>query len=157
MALNPKPRTTLPSTAGQDEQASPAMIDGIRVPIESEAHILAARQQARALAAELGFWSVEQTFIAMAISEVALNIVQYAGKGEIRLGRAEKNGTPGILIVASDRGPGMSDVQLALQEGYSTSGGAGLGLAGAKRLMDEFDIVSEAGKGTTITMKKWVR
>jgi serine/threonine-protein kinase RsbT len=133
------------------------MTVGIRVPINSEAEILVARQQGRLLAAEMGFWSVEQTFIAMAISEVALNIVQYAGKGEIFMEAAERNGTQGIVIVARDEGPGIPDVGLAMQEGYSSRGGAGLGLAGAKRLMDEFDIVSEVGKGTTVTMKKWVR
>lgn len=133
------------------------MTDGVRVPIASEADILAARQQGRLLATELGFWSVEQTFIAMAISEVALNIIQYARKGEIILNTAQKTGTRGIVIVAHDAGPGIPDVELAMQEGYSTSGGAGLGLAGAKRLMDEFDIVSEVGKGTTVTMKKWVQ
>lgn len=133
------------------------MTDKIRVPIDSESQILVARQQARLLAAELGFWSVEQSFIAMAISEVALNILQYAGKGEVVLSKTQKNGGQGILIEARDDGPGIPDVELAMQEGYSTSGGAGLGLAGAKRLMDEFDIVSEVGKGTTVTMKKWVR
>lgn len=133
------------------------MTDRIRVPIDSESQILIARQQARLLAAELGFWSVEQSFIAMAISEVALNILQYAGKGEVVLSKTQKNGGQGILIEARDDGPGIPDVELAMQEGYSTSGGAGLGLAGAKRLMDEFDIVSEVGKGTTVTMKKWVR
>lgn len=133
------------------------MTDRIRVPIDSESQILIARQQARLLAAELGFWSVEQSFIAMAISEVALNILQYAGKGEVVLSKTQKNGGQGILIEARDDGPGIPDVERAMQEGYSTSGGAGLGLAGAKRLMDEFDIVSEVGKGTTVTMKKWVR
>lgn len=133
------------------------MIDGIRVPIDSESQILITRQQARLLAAELGFWSVEQSFIAMAISEVALNILQYAGKGEVILSKAQKNGSQGIVVVARDDGPGIPDVELAMQEGYSTSGGAGLGLAGAKRLMDEFEVVSDVGKGTTVTMKKWVR
>lgn len=151
------PRLTAHDWAGEDEQAGSAMIDGIRIPIESETQILAARQRGRSLAAELGFWSVEQTFIAMAISEVALNIVQYAGTGEIRLGTAEKNGSRGIVIEAWDQGPGISDVNLALQEGYSTSGGSGLGLAGARRLMDEFDIVSEPGKGTRVVMAKWVK
>jgi len=133
------------------------MTDGIRIPIDSETQILIARQQARLLAAELGFWSVEQSFIAMAISEVALNILQYAGKGEVILSKIQKNGAQGIAIVARDDGPGIPNINLAMQDGYSTSGGAGLGLAGAKRLMDEFDIVSEVGKGTTVTMKKWVR
>lgn len=155
--MRPHPRLTVHDLAGEDESAGKAMLDGIRIPIESETQILTARQRGRALAAELGFWSVEQTFIAMAISEVALNIVQYAGKGEIRLGTAEKNGNRGIVIEARDQGPGIPDVNLAMQEGYSTSGGSGLGLAGARRLMDEFDIVSEPGKGTRVTMTKWVR
>lgn len=133
------------------------MSDGIRVPIDSEVQILTARREARSLAARLGFWSVEQSFIAMAISEAALNILQYAGKGEIILDVIEKNDTKGILVLARDEGPGISDIELAMQEGYSTGGGAGLGLAGAKRLMDEFDIVSEIGKGTTVRMVKWVR
>jgi serine/threonine-protein kinase RsbT len=133
------------------------MTDRIRVPIDSEAQILTARREARSLAARLGFWSVEQSFIAMAISEVALNILQYAGKGEIVLDRIEKNDSKGILVEARDEGPGIPDIELAMQEGYSTGGGAGLGLAGAKRLMDEFDIESEVGKGTTVRMVKWVR
>lgn len=133
------------------------MTDSIRIPIDSEAQILTARREARSLAARLGFWSVEQSFIAMAISEVALNILQYAGKGEIVLDVIEKNDAKGILVLARDEGPGISDIELAMQEGYSTGGGAGLGLAGAKRLMDEFEIVSEVGKGTTVRMVKWVR
>jgi serine/threonine-protein kinase RsbT len=133
------------------------MADEVRVPITSEADILIARQQARAMAAKLGFWSVEQSFIAIAISEIALNIVQYAGQGEIILNTMEKNGTQGIVIVARDEGPGIADIALALRDGYSTGGGPGLGLSAAKRLMDEFEIFSEAGKGTTVTMKKWVR
>ena len=133
------------------------MIDGVSVPILAEGDILVARQKSRALAAELGFWSVEQTFIAMAISELALNIVQYAVQGEIQLSAAEKDGVRGIMIVARDQGPGIADVDRALQNGFSTSGRTGLGLAGARRLMDEFEISSEIGKGTTVTMKKWVR
>lgn len=133
------------------------MADDIRIPITSENDILTARQQARALAVKVGFWSVEQTFIAIAVSELALNILQYAGAGEIVLAQGEKLGSPGIIIIARDEGPGIANGELALQEGYSTSGGPGLGLSGAKRLMDEFELVSAAGKGTTVTMKKWVR
>jgi len=132
--------------------------DEVCIPITSEADILRARKLGRAMAARLGFWSVEKTFIVMAISEIALNILQYAGKGEIILSTTERgDGTPGIMIVARDRGPGIADVELAMQEGYSTSGKPGLGLPGAKRLMDEFEIVSEPGRGTTVIMKKWVR
>lgn len=134
-----------------------AVTDEVRVPITSEADILVARQQARSMAAKLGFWSVEQSFIAIAISEIALNIIQYAGRGEIILSTIERNGTQGIFIVARDEGPGISDIALALRDGYSTGGRPGLGLTAAKRLMDEFEIVSGAGKGTTVKMKKWVR
>jgi serine/threonine-protein kinase RsbT len=131
--------------------------DEIRVSITSEDDILTARQQARSLAVKLGFWSVEQTFIAIAVSELALNILQYAGKGEIILSTSENPATQGINIIARDEGPGIADTELAMQEGYSTSGRPGLGLPGVKRLMDEFELVSEIGKGTTVTRKKWVR
>lgn len=131
--------------------------DEVHVPIASEDDVLTARQQARSLAVRVGFWSIEQTFVAIATSELALNILKYAGKGEIVLSAGEKPGSRGIIIVARDDGPGIADTELAMQEGYSTAGGPGLGLAAAKRLMDEFELVSEIGKGTTVTMKKWVR
>ena len=127
-----------------------------RVPIKQESDIVTARQQGRALAAQSGFSSIEQTFIATAISEVARNIIVYAGSGEIVLRTVQRNGgKPGIVIVARDQGPGIPDVALAMRNGYSTANSLGLGLPGAKRMMDEFEIVSEMGKGTTITMKKW--
>ncbi len=132
------------------EQGKTVVADEVRIPISSEADILTARKLGRALAEKLGFWSVEKMFIAMAISEIALNIVQYAGKGEIILGTAERgDGTQGILVIARDQGPGIADVELAMQAGY--------GLSGARRLMDEFEISSKPGKGTTVIMKKWVR
>jgi len=127
-----------------------------RVPIKHEADIVTARQQGRALASQLGFSSIEQTLIATAISEVARNIIVYARSGEIILKTVQRNGSkPGIVIVAHDEGPGIPDVALAMRNGYSTTNSLGLGLPGAKRMMDEFEIVSEVGKGTTITMKKW--
>jgi serine/threonine-protein kinase RsbT len=127
-----------------------------RVPIKHEVDIVTARQQGRALALQLGFSSIEQTLIATAISEVARNIIVYARSGEIILTAVQRNGSkPGIVIVAHDEGPGIPDVALAMQNGYSTTNSLGLGLPGAKRMMDEFEIVSEVGKGTTITMKKW--
>ncbi len=127
-----------------------------RVPIKHEADIVTARQQGRAVAAQLGFSSIEQTFIATAISEVARNIIVHARGGEIILRTVQGNGgKPGIVIVARDEGPGIPDIMRAMQNGYSTINSLGLGLPGAKRMMDEFEIVSEVGKGTTITMKKW--
>lgn len=128
----------------------------LRVPIVSEIDIVVARQQGRALAGQLGFSSGDLALIATAISEMARNIVVYAKQGEILLKLVE--GKPrGIVIMACDHGPGIANLELAMQDGYSTGGGLGLGLPGAKRLMDEFDVVSEVGKGTTVTMKKWKR
>ncbi|MBI3303160.1 MAG: anti-sigma regulatory factor [Deltaproteobacteria bacterium] len=127
-----------------------------RVPIRHEADIVVARQQGRTLASRLGFSSIDQTLIATAISEVARNIVAYATGGEIILHAIQQDGGKrGLVIIARDEGPGIPDIGLAMQNGYSTSNSLGLGLPGAKRMMDEFDIVSAVGQGTTITMKKW--
>ena len=128
-----------------------------RVPITSEADIVTARQKGRSLAAELGFQGADLTLIATAISEVSRNIVEYAQRGEIILQAANLGAKHGLCIVASDRGPGIPDVAQAMQYGYSSRRGLGVGLPGAKLLMDDFDIVSNVGVGTTITMKKWMR
>jgi serine/threonine-protein kinase RsbT len=127
-----------------------------RAPIKQGKDIITARQAGRALAAQLGFSSADQTLIATAISEMARNILMYAKSGEIIL-RPEQDNRPGITIIAHDEGPGIPDIQRALQNGYSTTGGLGLGLPGTKRIMDEFSIISEVGKGTVVTMKKWKR
>jgi serine/threonine-protein kinase RsbT len=128
--------------------------DGV-VFIGSAADIVAARQAGRALASRLGFSRSDLTIVATAISEVARNIVEYAGRGEIRLSPCQQGGRIGLCVVATDKGPGIPDVERALRDGYSTHRGLGLGLPGARRLMDEFEIVSEVGSGTTVTMKKW--
>jgi serine/threonine-protein kinase RsbT len=133
-------------------------VDGdTRVQIDAESGILEARQAARALAADLGFDSTSQTLIATAISELARNILKYARSGEILLRPAARNGAQGITIVAADNGPGIADTALALTDGFSTDGGLGLGLPGTKRLMDDFDLVSEVGQGTTVTATRWAR
>ena len=129
----------------------------IRVAIGSAIDIVTARQQGRALGLKLGFEGGDVTLIAAAISEVARNIVDHAKGGEIVLDSAQQGGRHGILIIARDNGPGIPDVAQAMQYGFSTRRGLGVGLPGAKWLMDEFDIVSKVGKGTTITMKKWLR
>lgn len=115
-----------------------------------------ARQKGRELAAACGFSSTEQTLIALAISELARNIVSYARRGEIVLSLLEGERT-GIEIIARDQGPGIQDIELALRDGYSTSKSLGLGLPGARRVMDEFNIDSELGVGTTVTVRKWRR
>jgi serine/threonine-protein kinase RsbT len=130
--------------------------DEVCIPIARESDIVAARQKGRALAAELGFSSCDQTLIATAISEIARNIITYATKGEVSLSTI-KNGQEGLSITAVDEGPGIANLDQAMRNGYSSSGSLGLGLPGAKRMMDDFEIVSEPGKGTTIRMKKWKR
>jgi serine/threonine-protein kinase RsbT len=128
-----------------------------RVVIGQEADIVTARQKGRELAAQGGFSRTEQTLIATAISEVARNIVEYAQRGEIMLSAIEHGGRRGIMVVARDSGPGISDLELAMSDGYSTKNSLGVGLPGAKRIMDEFALLSVLGEGTTITMKKWAR
>jgi serine/threonine-protein kinase RsbT len=133
------------------------MADDLVVPIRADADVLLARQKARDLAKALKFSTSELTLIATAISEVARNIVTYAKQGEIVLRLVNQGRRRGIRVVAQDRGPGIADIPRAMQDGFSTSSSLGLGLPGSKRLMDDFDIVSELGKGTTITMTKWER
>lgn len=133
------------------------MPDEARFAIDSDADVVAARQRGRTLAAQQGFSSTELTLIATAISELARNIVEYAKRGEITMRLANEGGRRGIVIVARDEGPGIADVEQALQDGYSSGKSLGLGLPGTRRLMDEFEIVSEVGKGTTITVKKWLK
>jgi serine/threonine-protein kinase RsbT len=127
----------------------------IQVPINSDQDIVAARQKGRSLAVALGFSSGDATLIATAISELARNIITYAKSGEIRLTVINGSARQGIRLVAHDQGPGIADVQQALRDGFSTSGSLGLGLPGVMRLVDEFEIVSEENRGTTVTAKKW--
>lgn len=129
-----------------------------RVRVTKDADVVTARQKGREVAAGVGFSPTEATLIATVISELARNIVQFAEKGEILVCPVEQTGRTGVMIVARDIGPGISDVARAMQDGYSTyRGGLGLGLPGSRRLVDEFDIISEVGKGTTVTMTKWLR
>jgi len=131
--------------------------DELRCPIAADTDVVQARQTGRELAAQVGFSPGDQTVIAAAISEIARNILMYAKRGVVRLQTLNDGGRYGLSIVAEDEGPGIRDVARALQDGYSTSGGLGLGMPGARRLMDEFEVVSEVGQGTRVTMKKWKR
>lgn len=108
------------------------------------------------MASEIGFNGSDLTVVATAISELARNILKYARVGEIVLRQVHQSPKRGILIIARDEGPGIPDVQLALRDGYTTSQGLGLGLPGTRRLMDEFEIHSTVGRGTTVTAKKWI-
>ncbi len=127
------------------------------IPVESDGDIVGARQKGRRLSAQLGFSSSDLTLIATAISELARNILLYAKRGEIILKLVEHGEMRGIIVTAHDEGPGIPDISRALEAGYSTSRSLGLGLPGVRRLMDEFEIVSEVGSGTTVTVKKWER
>lgn len=131
------------------------MNETIRVPINSDKDIVAARQSGRTLALSLGFSETDSTLIATAISELARNIVTYAKKGEVRIRAERDTNRRGISVIAQDNGVGISNITLALQDGFSTSGSLGLGLPGVKRLVDEFDIASQVGHGTVVAIRKW--
>jgi serine/threonine-protein kinase RsbT len=129
-----------------------------RIAIESDADVVTARQRARELAADLDLSSTDQTLLATAISEVARNITTYAQRGEVSVSVVDQgDGRRGIRVVARDDGPGIEDIDRALQDGYTTGGGLGLGLPGARRLVDDFHIESAPGRGTTVTLVKWSR
>lgn len=127
------------------------------VDIYTEWDIVAARQLGRNEAKKSGFGTVDQARITTAISELARNIYLYAGKGKIEITRLSENELYGITIIASDNGPGIRDMRKVMEDGFSTSGGLGAGMPGVKRLMDEFKVDTELGKGTTITTTKWLR
>lgn len=127
------------------------------MPVSSDSDLVAARREGRVLAEQLGLSSSEATLVATAISELARNIVSYAGRGEIHISLVNNAARNGITVIARDEGPGIADIELAVREGYSTSGGLGLGLPGVRRIMDEFEIASSLGQGTTITVTKWKR
>lgn len=129
----------------------------IRVPVAKEGDVVLARQSGRALAIKLGFEHSDPMFIATAISEIARNIIVHAARGEVTIRPIADGMRHGIEVVATDEGPGIPDIPRAMQEGYSTVNSLGLGLPGARRLMDEFQIESVVGKGTRIVMKKWMK
>lgn len=129
----------------------------VRVPVSTDMDLVTARREGRVMAEQLGLSATEATLVATAISELARNIVNYARRGEIHVSVISSGGRRGIAVVARDQGPGIADIKLAMQPGYSTSNGLGLGLPGVRRIMDDFDIASEPGRGTTIAVTKWKR
>ena len=131
------------------------MSDEVRVVIDSDSDLVAARAAARSLAGELGFSRTDTTLIATAISEIARNIVVHVGHGEIVLQPLYEENRYGLKVVAEDNGVGIRDVEAALEEGYAGRDGLGLGLPGARRLMDDFEVETSPERGTRVTMKKW--
>jgi serine/threonine-protein kinase RsbT len=124
--------------------------------VASATDIIIAREFGRKIGKELNFSQTDLTIIATVISELARNIIVFAKKGTISISKVKQGNNIGILITAEDNGPGIPDIFLAMQDGFSTGKGLGLGLPGVRRLMDEFEIFSENGKGTKVTVKKWI-
>lgn len=129
--------------------------DAVVIGIADAADIVVARQAGHQLAGDLGFSVTDGTMIATAISEVARNIVSYAERGRIRVTVADRQGRNALVVYAEDDGPGIADVERALQDGFSTADGLGLGLPGARRLMDDLTVRSDPGHGTVVEMWKW--
>ena len=127
------------------------------MPLRSSQDVVRARQRVRDVAVGMGFSLVEQTKLVTAASELARNTVEYGRGGDMTIERVDAPGSPGIRLVFSDQGPGIPDIELALRDGYTTGGGLGMGLGGARRLVSEMTIDSTPGAGTRITVTKWKR
>jgi serine/threonine-protein kinase RsbT len=132
------------------------MENKVSIPINTEFDIVIARQKGREMAKDYGFATIDLALIATAISELTRNIITYAQRGTLSLDLLDEHGRKGIIVICKDDGPGIDSIELAMQDGYSTINSLGLGLPGVRRLMDDFEIQSEPGKGTTITTKKWI-
>ena len=128
----------------------------VRIAIASELDATRAVIEAGRFSQSTGFAETPSRMIATAVSELAQNILRYAGRGEIRVRRVERLGSRGVEIEAVDDGPGIAEPEQALTDHYSTGGTLGLGLPGVKRLMDEFDLETQCGRGTRVTARKWL-
>jgi serine/threonine-protein kinase RsbT len=126
------------------------------IPVNNDLDIVSARVEGRNMAKVLGFGVIDQARIATAISELARNVVLYANGGQVVLEVIEVDGRRGIQITCSDQGPGIADIDLVMQDGYSSQRGLGMGLPGTRRLMDDFEIESQLDVGTTVTVRKWL-
>lgn len=125
------------------------------LPLREEHDIVRARQVVRELAQKLGFSLVDQTKMVTAASELARNTLVYGGGGKVLLQTASKDSRSGLTLVFEDQGPGIPDIELALRDGYTTGAGLGLGLGGAKRLVNDFQIQSKPGEGTRVSITRW--
>ena len=123
--------------------------------VQSAEDVVGIRQAVRQRAVELGFNLVDQTKIVTAASELARNTVQYGGGGTVTIEALEDLGRRGLRLTFADQGPGIADIELAMKDGYTTGGGLGLGLSGARRLSNDFSIESTPGQGTRITITRW--
>ena len=140
---------------GETRAPQPESEAEVRLAIAVDSDLVTARAQGRAMAEQLGFPRPDPTLIATAISEVTRNILVHVGEGELILRPVFEANRDGLVVIATDDGPGIRDVESALRDDYSGRGGLGLGLPGARRLMDDFELTSDADSGTTVTMIKW--
>lgn len=132
------------------------MAADVVIDINNPDDIVAARRTGHQLALDLGFSLTDVTMVATAISEIARNITSYAGQGTVHLWVADRDGRNALVVRAEDDGPGIADIERAMEDGYSTGRGLGLGLPGARRLMDRLLVESALGQGTVVEMWKWV-
>ncbi len=154
----PSRRLWTSKRASNSSTAESAIVfEDIRVRIVSDSDAVIARQRGREVALTLGFSRTDATFVATAISEIARNITVHAGEGEIIIRCITDNGRDGIMVIARDEGPGIADVTAVMRQALTTGAGLGMGLWGARRLMDDISVTSHSGTGTTVTMKKWCR
>jgi serine/threonine-protein kinase RsbT len=130
---------------------------GGRIDVTTDQDVVRVRQLVRTLSVAVKLSLVDQTKIVTAASELARNTLVYGGGGTVEVSRVDNGRRPGIRIVFADKGPGIADLDMAFTDGYTTGSGLGLGLSGARRLVDEFDIVTAPGEGTSITVTKWCR
>ena len=130
---------------------------GVICPIGREVDVYVAISRGREMATSLGFDDIDRTRIEIVILELTRNILAHAGTGELHLNILEEDGRRGMVVQAQDRGPGIADIDLAFTDGWTSGKGLGLGLSGARRLVDEFDLTTEVGRGTTVTVTKWAR
>ena len=128
-----------------------------RIEVRTDQDVVRVRQLVRTVAVAVKLSLVDQTKLVTAASELARNTLVYGGGGTVEVSRVDNGRRPGIRIVFADQGPGIADLDLAFTDGYTTGGGLGLGLSGARRLVDEFDITTAVGEGTSITVTKWCR
>jgi len=126
-----------------------------KMPVRSSGDILLIRQTVRARTAELGFSLVDQTKMITAASELARNTVDYGGGGTVLFEILNENGRRGLRLTFEDKGPGIPDISLALKDGWTSGGGLGLGLSGAKRLVNDFQLESKVGEGTKVVITRW--
>jgi serine/threonine-protein kinase RsbT len=126
-------------------------------PLRTDEDVVRLRKAVRELAVEIGLSLVDQTKAITAASELGRNTLRYAGSGEVRVELLTNGLARGLRVTFTDNGPGIPDLQLALTDGYTTGGGLGLGLGGAKRLVDDFSVDSRVGEGTTVVITKWKR